>query len=44
VWCGGSATSQAPGRRSHVLLLGMVALGLATFAAMVGFIVLCDRV
>jgi hypothetical protein len=33
-----------PGRRSRVLLLGMILLGLATFAAMIGFVALCDRV
>jgi hypothetical protein len=27
-----------------VLALGMIALGLATFAAMIGFIAFCDRV
>jgi len=27
-----------------VLLVGMVVLGLITFAAMLGFVVLCDRV
>jgi len=27
-----------------VLLVGMVVLGLVTFAAMLGFVVLCDRV
>jgi hypothetical protein len=34
-----------PGRRCEVLLaFGMVVLAIATFAAMVGFITLCDRV
>jgi hypothetical protein len=27
-----------------MLILGMIALGLVTFAAMLGFISLCDRV
>jgi hypothetical protein len=30
--------------RFHVLLLGMILLGLAAFAAMIGFISMCDRV
>jgi hypothetical protein len=32
------------GRECTMLALGMVLLGLATFAAMIGFIALCDRV
>jgi hypothetical protein len=31
-------------RGAHVLAFAMVVLGLATFAAMVGFVALCDRV
>jgi len=27
-----------------MLMLGMILLGLATFAAMLGFVTLCDRV
>jgi hypothetical protein len=27
-----------------MLILGMIALGLVTFAAMLGFVALCDRV
>jgi hypothetical protein len=27
-----------------VLLIGMIALGVVTFAAMLGFVALCDRV
>ena len=27
-----------------MLMLGMIVLGLGTFAAMVGFVTLCDRV
>jgi hypothetical protein len=34
----------AAGRRADVLLLGLIVLGLATFAAMLGFVTLCDRV
>jgi hypothetical protein len=35
----------APARRSDVLLAaGMVVLALAAFAAMIGFVELCDRV
>jgi hypothetical protein len=30
--------------RLAMLLLGMIVLGLATFAAMLGFVTLCDRV
>jgi hypothetical protein len=41
----GMGSALACARRGGVMLgLGMVLLGLATFAAMIGFIALCDRV
>jgi len=48
-WQGASATGAAvrdgsKARRLVMLLVGMILLGLLTFAAMLAFIELCDRV
>jgi hypothetical protein len=37
-------TTDAIERTDAMLTVGMVVLGLATFAAMIGFVTLCDRV
>jgi hypothetical protein len=38
-------TTRAGGKgRADVLILGMIVLGLASFAAMLAFVELCDRV
>ena len=37
-------TGSGPGRRCGVLLVGMIVLGIVTFAALVAFVTLCDRV
>jgi hypothetical protein len=38
------ATDRPRSRRTVMLTLAMIVLGLATFAAMLGFVALCDRV
>jgi hypothetical protein len=38
------AGHEATGRRTTMVTLGMVVLGLAAFAAMLAFVALCDRV
>ena len=39
-----SARGWSDSKEQAMLMLGMIVLGLATFAAMLGFVALCDRV
>ena len=39
-----SGIQQLDAKGRAMLMLGMIVLGLITFAAMVGFVTLCDRV
>jgi len=42
---GGGRNNDGKTKGTHTMLtVGMVVLGLATFAAMIGFVTLCDRV